>query len=90
MANQQCPAARAQRAIEFDQRLADEFDTPVAPRRQRIENLAIEHKTTVNPSPTPQRFAERGVIEIAQIAAKPHQNRIQIYCLCISQPRRLK
>ena len=50
MADNQAAAAPAQGCIEFDQRLANEFDAPVACARQGVKNLAIKDKHTENMS----------------------------------------
>ncbi len=74
MADQQTAATPMQGGVQFEQRLANEVDAPIVTPGQRIENFAFEEKRAMDaPSPA-QRFAQRHVIAVTQIAPEPDQN----------------
>ena len=73
MADDQSASARSQRAVELDQTFPNEFHTPVGRRRQRVENFAIEDERAEHLLRIVKRVRERGVVEIAEVAAEPDE-----------------
>ena len=51
----------------------NEFDPPVGRVGQRIQDVAVEGEGADHLPRLPRRVMERGVVEIAQIAAEPDQ-----------------
>jgi hypothetical protein len=85
MAHDHCAAARAQRQRRAQPATPDELDASDHRDRPRVEDLAIEDESAIDAPSTPQRFAERRVIDVTQIAPKPDQNRIH-HGLPLCQP----
>ena len=73
VSDDQRAAALAQRFVERDQAFTNEFDAPIRPRGQRVENLAIEDEEAQHFARVAKRVRERGVVEVAKIAAKPDE-----------------
>jgi hypothetical protein len=51
----------------------DELDATIRTVRQRIQNLAVENEGAMHSGMPAQGLVERSVVEMAQIAAEPHQ-----------------
>ena len=56
--------------------LEDELDPPVG-ARQRVEEGAVEDEGAPDPARRPQGVVQRGVVDAAQVAAKPDQGGVQ-------------
>ena len=77
MADNKAAAADAQSAIEFLQTGQNISDPVVLPIGQGVEDFAVKNERTENPTAPAQGFIKRGMIRVAQITAKPDQNRIE-------------
>lgn len=51
----------------------DELDSPVGPTGKRIQDVAVEYEHADHLPRALERVIKRSVIEIPQVAAKPHQ-----------------
>ncbi len=67
---------RGERLLQFGDARVNEFDAAIGRVRQRIENLAVEHKSAYHLPGLPERMVERGMVEIAQVAAEPDQRTV--------------
>lgn len=76
VSHEQTAAPGAQGGVEFDERFADELDTPVA-ARQLVENVAIQYENAVHPTRPAHGFGKRCVVVITQVAAEPDQHGIE-------------
>lgn len=73
VANDQPAASRTQCGVELAHAFQDELDAPVAARRQRIEDVAIEDERRMNWTAVRKRAGKCRVIEVAKVASKPDQ-----------------
>ena len=69
----QATAFRLQGLLQLDHAGVDELGPAIGGIRQRIRNSAIEHEDAHHPLRAFERMVERGMVEIAQLAAKPEQ-----------------
>ena len=71
------PGAKlGQRAVELRDGVPDELDATIPALGQRIENLGIEDESAMDAVELCQRLRQRGIVETAQIAAKPDKGGI--------------
>jgi len=85
MANDERPAALAQRAVELDHGGVDELDPAVGGQsfvEQLVQDRPVEDERAVHAPRLPQRVVQRGMVVRAQIAPEPdergvHDGRIQ-------------
>jgi len=67
---------RAQLRLQPEQAVADELDAAIS-ARQRIEDVAVEHKRTPHPPGRAQCVVQRGVVVGAQVAPQPDQGAVE-------------
>ena len=59
--------------LQFGHAGVDELDSAVGPVGERIEDVAVENEGAHDLAGALERVVERSVVEVAQIAAEPHQ-----------------
>ena len=70
---------RGQRVPQLPRALPDEFNTPVSPCRQTVEDFLVEHENAVHGRMRFERCIERCVIVGAQVPPEPDQRAIRCY-----------
>src|SRR3954464_7914750 len=71
----QCSTQFFERLRQLFQTQPYEFNAPVTPVGQDVQNFAIEDKDTLHVSRLFERMVQRGVVVTAQIPPKPYQGR---------------
>ncbi len=71
-------AGAAQLRVQFQQRVADEFD-PAVGTRQRVENSAVKHERAMHLAAGNQCQVQRRVVVQSQVASQPHETGIELF-----------